>query len=42
MKKKIYMSLLGALTKLLEMTINFVVSVCMEELGSHWTDFHEI
>jgi len=39
---KIYSSLSGAFTKLQEVTINFVVSVYMEELGSHWTDFHEI
>jgi hypothetical protein len=39
---KIYKSLSGAFTKLLEVTINFVVSVCMEEFCSHWTDFHEI
>jgi len=37
---------LGALTKLRKTTIGFVMSVClsvrMEQLGSHWTDFHEI
>jgi len=37
---KINKSLSGAFTKLLEVTINFVISVCMEELGSHWTDFN--
>jgi hypothetical protein len=40
--------LLGALAKLLKATISFImsVSVCppvrMEQLGYHWTDFHEI
>ena len=37
---------LGAFEKLREATINFVTSVRpsvhMEQLGSHWTDFHEI
>ena len=37
---------LGAFAKLLKATISFVTSVClsvrMEQLGSHWTDFHEI
>ena len=35
-----------ALKKLQKLTINFVMSVCpsarMEQLGYHWTDFHEI
>ena len=39
---KICKSLSGAITELLEVTIKFVVSVWMEEFGSHWTDFHEI
>jgi len=38
--------LLGAFAKLLKATISIVMSVCpfvrMEQLGSHWTDFHEI
>jgi len=37
---------LGAFEKLLKATISFVMSVCpsvrMEQLRSHWTDFHEI
>ena len=37
---------LGALAKLLKETISFVMSVClsirMEQLDSHWTDFDEI
>jgi hypothetical protein len=36
---------LGTIAKLRKATINFVMSVCpsvrMEQLGSHWTDFHE-
>jgi len=34
---------LGAFAKLRKATISFVCpSVCMEQLGSHWTDFHNI
>ena len=37
---------LGAFAKLRKATIDLVMSVCpsvrMEQLGSHWTDFHEI
>ena len=37
---------LGAFAKLWKATISFVMtvclSVCMDQLGSHWTDFHEI
>ena len=37
---------LGAFAKLRKATISFVMSVClslrMEQLGSHWKDFHEI
>jgi hypothetical protein len=33
---------LGVFTKLWKATITFIMSVCMEQLGSHWTDFHEI
>jgi hypothetical protein len=37
---------LGAFAKLRKATVSFVMSVClsarMEQLGSHWTDFHEI
>jgi len=37
---------LGSFAKLLEVTISLVMSVFpsirMEQLGSHWTDFHEI
>jgi seryl-tRNA(Sec) selenium transferase len=39
---KIYNGVSDAFTKLWEVTINFLVSVCMEELGSDWIDFHEI
>jgi hypothetical protein len=39
-------SILGAFAKLRKATISFVLSVRpsvrMEQLGSHWTDFHEI
>jgi len=38
--------LAGAFAKLRKATINFVMSVrpsvCMEQLGSHWTDIHEV
>jgi len=33
---------LGAFAKLQKATISFVMSVRMEQLGSHWTDFHEV
>jgi hypothetical protein len=37
---------LGAFEKMRKAIINFVMSVCpsvqVEQLGSHWTDFHEI
>ena len=37
---------LGAFVKFRKATISFVTTVCqtarMEELGSHWVDFHEI
>jgi hypothetical protein len=40
------MEFLGAIAKLRRATISFVMSVrlsiYMEKLGSHWTDFHEI
>jgi hypothetical protein len=36
---------LGVLAKMKKVTINFIMSecpsVCMEKLGSHWTDFYE-
>jgi len=36
----------GVFAKLLKATISFITSVCAsvrtEQLGSHWTDFHEI
>jgi len=36
----------GAVVKLRKTTICFLMSgrppVCIEQLGSHWTDFHEI
>jgi hypothetical protein len=34
------------IVKLQEVTVSFAMSVCLsvsvEQLGSHWTDFHEI
>jgi hypothetical protein len=33
---------LGAFAKLRKATISFVMSVRMEQLESHWTDFNEI
>lgn len=37
---------LGALSNLWKATVSFVMSIhlslCMEHLGSHWIDFHEI
>ena len=38
--------LLGAYTNLQRAIISFIMSVslsviCMEQLGSHWTDFHK-
>jgi len=33
---------LRAFSKLRKATISFVMSVLMEQLGSHWTDIHEI
>jgi hypothetical protein len=39
-------SVLGSFAKLHNANIGFVMSTCpsvrMEQLGSHWTDFHEI
>jgi hypothetical protein len=43
-----FSSLLGVFVKLRKATIGFVMAVCpsvrpsvrMEQLGSHWTDFH--
>jgi hypothetical protein len=32
---------LGAFTKLQKATVNFTMSVRMEQLGSHWMDFNE-
>jgi len=42
--------ILGAFAKLRTVTIDFVMSVrpsvrpsiCVEQLSSHWTDFHEL
>ena len=34
--------LLGAFARLRKATLWFIVSVRLEQLGSHWTDFHEI
>jgi hypothetical protein len=33
---------LVAFTKLRKVIISFAMSVGMEQLASHWTDFHEI
>jgi len=37
---------LGALAKLWQVTLSFIMfvspSICMEQLGCHWTDFREI
>jgi hypothetical protein len=30
----------GAFAKLRKVALRLVMSVCMEKLGSHWTDFH--
>jgi hypothetical protein len=35
-------ALIGALTKLRKTTISFVMKVRVEQLGSHYMDFHEI
>ena len=40
------MVFLGAFAKLRKVTVSFVMSVCpsvrVKQLGSHWTEFHEI
>jgi hypothetical protein len=45
-RESLKLSFVGAFEKLREATISFVMSVCpsvrMEQLGSHWTVFHEI
>jgi hypothetical protein len=33
---------IGAFKKKKKATISFIMSVCMEPLHSHWTDFYEI
>jgi hypothetical protein len=37
---------LGTFAKLREVTVSFIMSIylpiCMEQLGLHWTNFHEI
>ena len=33
---------IDAFAKLRKATISFVMSVRTDQLGSHWTDFHEI
>ena len=48
--KRFIIAILGAFAKLRKATISFVMGGCpsvrpfarMEQLGSHWTDFHEI
>jgi hypothetical protein len=37
-----FFRLLGAFTKFRKATISLALSARMEQLGSHWTDFHEI
>jgi hypothetical protein len=32
---------LGMFEKLQKVTVSFVMAVCLEKLGSHWTDFDE-
>jgi len=43
---RVYVTVLGPFSKLRKATISFVMSFCpsvrMEQLGSNWTDFHEI
>jgi hypothetical protein len=34
--------ILGAFEKLRKVTICFVMSILVEQLGSKWTDFHDI
>jgi hypothetical protein len=34
--------ILGAFATFKKATVNSVMSVHMQQLGSHWTDFHEI
>ena len=38
----IFLLFLGAFAKFRKATTNFVMSVRMEQFGSHWKDFHEI
>jgi hypothetical protein len=39
------MTILDTLAKLCKVTVSFIMSsrlsVCMEQLGSYWSDFHE-
>jgi hypothetical protein len=37
-----FLTSLGAFAKLRKATISFVMSVRLEQLGFHWTDFHEM
>jgi hypothetical protein len=37
-----YDAFLGKLAKLQKVTTSFIMSVRLEQLGSHWMDFHEI
>jgi hypothetical protein len=37
-----FKSFCGAFSQFRKAIISFVMSVCMEQLGSHRTDFHEI
>jgi len=42
LKKKNEEQLLGTIAKSDCWLRHFLPPVCMEQLGSHWTDFHEI
>jgi hypothetical protein len=38
--RDVKLEFLGAFAEVGKVTISFVVSVCMEELGWQWTDFY--
>jgi len=40
--EQIYSISSGTFTKLQEVTVSFVMSVHVEQFGSHWTNFREI
>jgi len=41
-KNSFLLLFLGAFAKLRKATTVFAMSGCLGQLGSHWTDFHEI